>query len=123
MCFWPRVNRPTPRAPKDETDLRFWLENMAWHHRYSAEEITAATGMDAAAVTAALERLKISASTKRTWENPPCPCNHADPQFPDCQPGESHAVHGRVSFYQGTGIQAELKRLGEIWKPLERTAK
>ena len=43
--------RPTPRAPKDEADLRFWLENMVWHHRYSAEEITAATGMDAAAVT------------------------------------------------------------------------
>lgn len=60
---------------------------------------------------------------QRTWENPPCPCLHADPQFPDCPPGESRTVHGGVSFYQGTGIQAELKRLGEIWKPRGNSAK
>ncbi len=294
----------TPRPPRGEADLRFWLENMVWHHGYSVPEITVATGMDPAAVTAALERLHISPQTKplrpvdppllvlpypggrhprlgffdgavdpqretklsifppwneggyavldvpeavfsnlgltylahthiptiwtqrgetlppqewerradgsffshrrlpndieffvhaapqrdhvalrmslkngtaekltglrvqmclmlgrargfeaqtkenkvlaspfvavrsddgqrwiiqawqpvqRVWENPPCPCIHSDPQFPDCPPGESREVFGRVSFYQGADIQAELKRLGEFWKPLEQT--
>jgi len=296
--------KATPRPPRGEAGLRFWLENMVWYHGYTVPEITAATGMDSAAVTAALERLKISPQTKplrpvdpplqvlpypggrhprlgffdgaidpqretklsifppwndggyavldvpeavfsnlgltylahthiptiwtqrgeslppqewerradgsffshrrlpndiefvvhaapqrdhvalrmalqngtkekltglrvqmclmlgrakgfeaqtkenkvlaspfaavrsddgqrwiiqawqpvqRVWENPPCPCIHSDPQFPDCPPGESREVFGRVSFYQGTDIQAELKRLGEIWKPLEQT--
>jgi hypothetical protein len=58
---------------------------------------------------------------QRVWENPPCPCIHSDPQFPDCPPGESREVHGWVSFYQGGDIQAELKRLGEVWKPLSHT--
>jgi hypothetical protein len=298
------LDKVTPRPPRGEADLRFWLENMVWHHGYTTEEITAATGMDAAAVTAALQRLHISPQTKplrpvdppllvlpypggrhprlgffdgaidpqretklsifppwqdsgyavldvpeavfsnlgltylahkhiptiwtargetlppqewerradgsyfsqrklpndiefavhatpardhlelrmslkngttekltglrvqmclmlgrakgfeaqtkdnkvlaspfaavrsddgqrwiiqawqpvqRVWENPPCPCIHSDPQFPDCPPGESREVFGRVSFYQGADFQAELKRLGEIWKPLERT--
>lgn len=290
----------TPRPPRGEAELRFWLENMICHHGYTAAEITAATGMDAAAITAARERLKISPESKparaadapllvlpypggrhprlgffdgaldpqretklsifppwpdggyavldvpeavfsnlgltylahthiptiwtqrgevlppqewerradgsffsqrklpngieftvhavphrdhvglrmtlkngtaekltglrtqmclmlgrargfeaqtkenkllaspfaavhsedgkrwiihawqpvqRVWENPPCPCLHSDPQFPDCPPGETREVLGRVSFYEGADIQAELKRLSENWKP------
>ena len=50
----------------------------------------------------------------RAWGNPPCPCLHADPQVPDCGPGESHAVHGWASFYEGTDIRSEFKRLEKI---------
>ncbi len=47
----------------------------------------------------------------RPWANQPCPCMHSDPQFPDCPPGESRQLNGVLSFYAGTDIQSELKRL------------
>lgn len=34
--------------------------------------------------------------TGRTWGNPPCPCLHADPVLPDCGPGETVKVAGRL---------------------------
>jgi len=46
-----------------------------------------------------------------TWSNPPCPCMHSDPKFPDCKPGETKRLHGRVWFYTGTNIEAEFRRL------------
>ena len=50
----------------------------------------------------------------RAWGNPPCPCLHADPVVEDCPPGETKAVRGWLSFYEGTDIDAELKRLKEV---------
>jgi predicted amidohydrolase len=43
------------RPPRDEADLRFWLENMTLH-RFNPEEISAATGLAPHDVTAALRR-------------------------------------------------------------------
>jgi peptidoglycan/xylan/chitin deacetylase (PgdA/CDA1 family) len=45
------------------------------------------------------------------WGNPQCPCMHADPVMEDCRPGETASVRGWLSFYEGTDIDAELKRL------------
>lgn len=50
----------------------------------------------------------------RPWANPPCPCMHSDPQFPDCPPGERRQLNGIVAFYAGTDINAELKRLAPL---------
>jgi len=50
----------------------------------------------------------------RAWGNPPCPCLHADPVVEDCPAGESRGVRGWISFYEGTDIVAELKRLKEV---------
>jgi hypothetical protein len=47
----------------------------------------------------------------RTWANPACPCLHSDPKFPDCAPGETKRLHGWLSFYEGTDIEAELRRI------------
>ncbi len=47
----------------------------------------------------------------RPWGNPPCPCMHSDPQFTDCAPGETQRLHGWLSFFEGTDIDAELKRI------------
>jgi hypothetical protein len=47
----------------------------------------------------------------RAWGNPPCPCLHSDPVVEDCPPGESRAVRGWLSFYEGSDIDAELARL------------
>lgn len=53
---------------------------------------------------------------QRSWGNAPCPCLHADPQFPDCPPGETRRIKGWWSFYQGTDVDAELKRIAADWK-------
>jgi hypothetical protein len=47
----------------------------------------------------------------RTWGNANCPCLHADPQFPDCAPGETVWLRGWFSFYSGTDIEQELARI------------
>lgn len=50
------------RPLRDENDQRFWLENMLVHHRFSTAEMTAATGMSATEITAAIARLGIDGS-------------------------------------------------------------
>jgi hypothetical protein len=47
----------------------------------------------------------------RAWGNPQCPCLHADPQIPDCPPGDTRRVRGWISFYEGEDIRGELHRL------------
>ncbi|MBI3863777.1 MAG: hypothetical protein HY290_17960 [Planctomycetia bacterium] len=47
----------------------------------------------------------------RPWANPPCPCLHSDPKFPDCPPGKTERLQGWLSFYDGTEIQTELDRI------------
>lgn len=48
---------------------------------------------------------------QRAWANARCPCLHSDPQFADCPPGQTVRIRGWLSFYQGTDIEAELKRI------------
>jgi peptidoglycan/xylan/chitin deacetylase (PgdA/CDA1 family) len=48
---------------------------------------------------------------KRVWGNAPCPCMHSDPRFADCAPSETQRLHGWLSFYEGTKIDAELQRI------------
>ena len=53
----------------------------------------------------------------RPWGNESCPCFHSDPKFPDLEPGEMHRLRGWLSFYEGTGIEAEFKRIEETgWR-------
>jgi hypothetical protein len=53
----------------------------------------------------------------RPWANPPCPCLHSDPKFPDCAPGQTRYVRGLVTFYEGKDIEAKFKELDEIgWR-------
>ena len=47
----------------------------------------------------------------RVWANERCPCFHSDPQFPVLEPGQMHRLHGWLSFYEGTDIKAEFKRI------------
>ncbi len=48
---------------------------------------------------------------KRAWTNPPVPCMHSDPIFPDCGPGETVTVSGKLWFYEGDEIKGEVERL------------
>lgn len=60
------------RPIANEADLRYWLENMVWHHHFSTDEIVAATGMKAEDVTAALKKFDITPASaqKRKSESP-----------------------------------------------------
>jgi hypothetical protein len=55
----------------------------------------------------------------RTWANPPVPCVHADPKFPDCPPGESQRIRGAFWFATATTWPAEQKRLQSFGLSLE----
>jgi hypothetical protein len=56
----------------------------------------------------------------RGWANPPCPCLHSDPKFPDCAPGETQHLRGWFSFFEGTDIDAELARIDATgWRTAE----
>ncbi|MEW6196997.1 MAG: hypothetical protein AB1521_17760 [Bacteroidota bacterium] len=47
----------------------------------------------------------------RPWGNPLVPCMHSDPKFPDCPPGETQRLKGWLSFFVGSDIETELKRI------------
>jgi peptidoglycan/xylan/chitin deacetylase (PgdA/CDA1 family) len=53
-------------------------------------------------------------SCVRPWGNPPCPCLHSDPQFPNCDPGQTVRLRGWLSFYEGKDLAAELKRIDAL---------
>jgi len=53
----------------------------------------------------------------RIWFNQRCPCLHSDPKFPDCEPGKTVTLRGWLSFFEGTEIESELKRIaGTGWQ-------
>ena len=53
----------------------------------------------------------------RVWANAPVPCLHSDPKFPDCAPGETKRLRGWLSFYEGTDIEAEFRRIEQTgWR-------
>jgi hypothetical protein len=52
----------------------------------------------------------------RAWGQPLVPCIHADPVLPDCLPGETVRVRGRLWFYEGNDIDRELKRAISAWQ-------
>ncbi len=52
------------RRPGNDDELRYWLENMVWHHGFSLAEVSAATGLDEGAVKVALNRFEISGGTR-----------------------------------------------------------
>ena len=61
----PREPLETPvqgaeRAPETDAELKYWLQNMVWYHGFSMPEMTAATGLDAAALKSALKKFDIT---------------------------------------------------------------
>ena len=47
----------------------------------------------------------------RVWANAPVPCLRSDPKFPDCAPRETKRLHGWLSFYEGTDVEGEFRRI------------
>lgn len=44
----------------------------------------------------------------RCWGNDRCPCLHSDPVFPDCEPGQTVRLAGRLWFHEGNSIDGEI---------------
>ncbi len=44
----------------------------------------------------------------RMWGNEDCPCIHSDPVMPDCRPGETVRIKGRLWFHEGDSIEGEI---------------
>ncbi len=54
---------------------------------------------------------------QREWNNPPVPCIHSDPIFPNCDPGRTVRVAGALWFYEGEQIERFIE---ENCRPLLR---
>jgi len=79
------------RKPTNDADLRYWLENMIWHHNYTSAEIRLATGLNSADIDAALKKFDINVRTK--------PKRKADaPLLVIPYPGGRHP---RIGFLEG----------------------
>src|SRR5438132_14341523 len=53
------------------------------------------------------------------WSSDVCSSDllHSDPKFADCSPEQTVRVHGWLSFYEGTDLHAELKRIDQTgWR-------
>ena len=48
------------RPPASERELREWLTNMVAYHRFTVDEVRAATGLASEEITAALKRFQIT---------------------------------------------------------------
>src|SRR5262249_56813524 len=57
-------DRSNARRPKNEADLRYWLENMVTYHRFTVAEVCEATSLTADEVTAALRRFNIAPGSR-----------------------------------------------------------
>ncbi|MBN2217853.1 MAG: hypothetical protein JW719_10815, partial [Pirellulales bacterium] len=52
------------RKPSSSSELRYWLENMVWNHRFTLDEMAAATGMAKAEIEEALKRFDIRSDNR-----------------------------------------------------------
>ncbi len=52
------------RKPTGDADLKYWLQNMVWYHRYTPAEVRSATGLSDIEVRSALKRFDIRDETK-----------------------------------------------------------
>ena len=80
-----------PRPPANQAELRYWLENMTVFHRFTPEEVNAATGLSPAEISTALREFG--------WEGKSAPLR---------APGEPLRVlpypggrHPRAGFFEG----------------------
>ncbi len=99
------------RRPKDEADLRYWLENMVWHHRFSPVESSAATGLTTDEITAALTRLDIRPDNR--------PTRPADgPLLVVPYPGGRHP---RIGFHDGA-IRPQRETKCSVFTPWDESS-
>ena len=99
------------RPTRDRNELRHWLENMVWHHRFSRDEILSVTGLDPQSLDAALREFNI------TPDNQPQP--EVDPPIMvHPYPGGRHP---RIGFLDGA-VEPQRETKLSIFPPWDRTS-
>src|SRR5437867_52860 len=99
------------RRPKNNAELRFWLENMVWYHRFSVAEINAATGLGRDEITAALARFEIGTNNR-----PKRPANAPLLVLP--YPGGRHP---RIGFLDGA-VNPQRETKISVFTPWDETS-
>jgi hypothetical protein len=113
------------RRPTSDADLHYWLENMVVFHRFTTEEIRAATGLSSDEISAALRKFDLANKT--------VPRRAAgDPLRVLPYPGGRHP---RIGFLDGASCRSARRKLAyslpgtngatSLWtcrKPFSRTS-
>ncbi len=60
------ADQSNARAPRNESDLKYWLTNMVAYHRFSIAEVQAATGLSKEEIVAATRRFGIARGERPT---------------------------------------------------------
>ncbi len=99
------------RRPKGEVELRDWLENMVWYHRFTEAEISAATGLSAEEIRAAVAKFAIRPETgpRRAVDAPLLVLPY---------PGGRHP---RIGFLEGA-IRPQRETKISVFTPWDRTS-
>jgi hypothetical protein len=97
------------RKPANQAELRYWLENMIWHHGFTVEEASKALAMTPEEIRTAMKALDIS------------PANR-----PPRQPGSGLLVlpypggrHPRIGFLEGA-IRPQRETKVSVFTPWDR---
>jgi hypothetical protein len=105
------ADAPNHRTPTDDADLRSWLANMVWHHRFTTDEIQAATGLSEQEIAAASARFALTAENK-----------------PRRKPGEPLLVlpypggrHPRIGFLEGA-VRPQRDTKISVFAPWDETS-
>ena len=99
------------RRPGSDEELRYWLENMVRHHRFTIAEVIEATGMTSNEVTAAIARFDISGG-RRPLRPPVAPLLVLP------YPGGRHP---RIGFLDGA-IRPQRETKVSVFTPWDRTS-
>lgn len=99
------------RSPKDDTELRAWLQNMIWYHHFGDEEISAATGLTLEEVSRARSQLNI------TVNNRPA----RDPKEPVLVLPYPGGRHPRIGFLDGA-VDPQRETKASVFTPWDPTS-
>ena len=94
------------RRPESDRELRYWLENMVVHHKFSDGEVRRATGLTEEELAAAKDRLRIGGSNPLSGPG-------KDSIFLLPYPGGRHP---RIGFLEGA-IDPQRETKVSVWTP------
>jgi hypothetical protein len=98
MTLWLRNGTAAPLRPPANADLRAAQSAAGFdqttndNKTYGKEIVTARNAASGRSISTQWEHCG------RTWGNTQCPCMHSDPVLPDCAPGETVQLRGKLWF-------------------------
>jgi len=99
------------RPPQNDAELKYWLQTMIWHHRFTPAEISAATGLSAEQIHAAVARFDVRPANR--------PARKKDaPLLVLPYPGGRHP---RIGFLEGA-IRPQRETKVSVFLPWDETA-